>query len=100
MATKPGLKQNPLQWKRSGFIAFFLAPTLVAFCLFYLYPIVTVFYTSMCKWDYTNLANPQFWGFDEMWNNYKYIFMESWRIPGTGEPGGLPFMGSHRVGHN
>ena len=21
------------------------------------------------------------------------------RIPGTGEPGGLPFMGSHRVGH-
>ncbi len=76
MATKPGLKQKPLQWKRSGFIAFFLAPTLVAFCLFYLYPIVTVFYTSMCKWDYTNLANPQFWGFDEMWNNYKYIFME------------------------
>ena len=24
----------------------------------------------------------------------------SWRIPGTGEPGGLPSMGSHRVGHN
>ena len=24
----------------------------------------------------------------------------SWRIPGTGEPGGLPFMGSHRVGHD
>ena len=23
-----------------------------------------------------------------------------WRIPGTGEPGGLPPMGSHRVGHN
>ena len=23
----------------------------------------------------------------------------SWRIPGTGEPGGLPSMGSHRVGH-
>ena len=22
------------------------------------------------------------------------------RIPGTGEPGGLPFMGSHRVGHD
>ena len=22
------------------------------------------------------------------------------RIPGTGEPGGLPSMGSHRVGHN
>ena len=23
-----------------------------------------------------------------------------WRIPGTGEPGGLPSMGSHRVGHS
>ena len=22
----------------------------------------------------------------------------AWRIPGMGEPGGLPFMGSHRVG--
>ena len=22
------------------------------------------------------------------------------RIPGTGEPGGLPSLGSHRVGHN
>ena len=24
----------------------------------------------------------------------------AWRIPGTGEPGGLPSMGSYRVGHN
>ena len=24
----------------------------------------------------------------------------AWRIPGTGEPGGLPSMGLHRVGHN
>ena len=24
----------------------------------------------------------------------------AWRIPGTGELGGLPSMGSHRVGHN
>jgi len=24
----------------------------------------------------------------------------TWRIPGTGEPGGLPSMGSHRVGHD
>ena len=23
-----------------------------------------------------------------------------WRIPGTGEPGGLPSMGSHKVGHD
>ena len=24
----------------------------------------------------------------------------AWRIPGTGEPGGLPSMVSHRVGHD
>ena len=23
----------------------------------------------------------------------------AWRIPGTGEPGGMPSMGSHRFGH-
>ena len=24
----------------------------------------------------------------------------AWRVPGTGEPGGLPSMGTHRVGHD
>ena len=24
----------------------------------------------------------------------------AWRVPGTGVPGGLPSMGSHRVGHD
>ena len=24
----------------------------------------------------------------------------AWRIPGMGEPGGLPFVGSHGVGHD
>ena len=24
----------------------------------------------------------------------------AWRIPGSGEPGGLPFMGLYRVGHD
>ena len=24
----------------------------------------------------------------------------AWRVPGTGEPGGLPSMGLHRVGHD
>ena len=26
--------------------------------------------------------------------------VHAWRIPGTGEPGGLPSMGLHRVGHD
>ena len=29
-----------------------------------------------------------------------YTNILAWRIPGTGEPGGLPSMGSHRVRHD
>ena len=29
-----------------------------------------------------------------------YFNVLAWRIPGTAEPGGLPSMGSHRVGHD
>ena len=29
-----------------------------------------------------------------------HVSVLAWRIPGTGEPGGLPSMGSHKVGHD
>ena len=29
-----------------------------------------------------------------------YSSVLAWSIPGTGEPGGMPSMGSHRVGHD
>ena len=29
-----------------------------------------------------------------------YSSVLAWRIPGTGEPGRLPYMGSHRVRHD
>ena len=43
-----------------------------------------------------------------VWDGLELILKEmathssvlAWRIPGTGEPGGLPSMGSHRVGHD
>ena len=31
---------------------------------------------------------------------YHMLEAKCWRIPGTGEPGGLLSMGSHRVGHD
>ncbi|HHU01564.1 MAG TPA: sugar ABC transporter permease [Christensenellaceae bacterium] len=61
-------------WRKKGFIFAFLAPTMVMFCIFYLYPLVTVFFTSFCKWDYTNITRPEFFGWKEMFKNYKYIF--------------------------
>ena len=30
----------------------------------------------------------------------EHLSVLAWRIPGTGEPGGLPSMGSHRVGND
>ena len=41
--------------RKNAFILFFLLPTLVCFCVFYLYPIATVVISSFAKWDYTNL---------------------------------------------
>lgn len=67
-------KKNKLGMRRTGFIITFLAPTLIVFCIFYLYPIITVFVTSFCKWDYTNITSPEFFGWSDLWNNYKYIF--------------------------
>ena len=54
------------------------------------------------------------WGCEELdtteWLHFHFDTLEkemathssvlTWRIPGTGEPGGLPSMGSHRVGHD
>ena len=36
------------------------------------------------------------------WGNFSWrpVVVLAWRIPGTGEPGGLPSMGSHRVEHD
>lgn len=68
--------ETKFNWRRNSFIFLFLLPTLVAFCVFYLYPIVTVFITSFCKWDYTNIRKPEFFGFKNLFTNYKYIFTE------------------------
>lgn len=67
-------QKGRLERQRRGFILAFLAPTMVMFCIFYLYPLITVFTTSFCKWDYTNITSPEFWGWKDLLNNYDYIF--------------------------
>ena len=41
-----------------------------------------------------------FYFLDSFGFRWKSWLLLAWRTPGTGEPGGLPSMGSHRVGHN
>lgn len=60
--------------RKKLFILLFLLPTMICFCVFYLYPILTVLVTSFAKWDYTNLTDPQLYPFKELFTNYSYIF--------------------------
>ena len=60
--------------RKNAFVLFFLLPTLVCFCVFYLYPIATVVISSFAKWDYTNLNDMQMYSFGHLFDNYKYIF--------------------------
>ena len=49
------MKQKEISQKtrKNIFITLFLLPTMICFCVFYLYPILTVFLSSFQKWDYT-----------------------------------------------
>ena len=67
-------RKEELGRQRRRFILAFLAPTVLMFCIFYLYPLLTVYFTSFCKWDYTNITSPEFWGWTDLFNNYRYIF--------------------------
>ena len=62
--------------KKTLFIIIFLAPALFAFAMFYAYPILQIAVTSFCKWDYTNLANPQLLPAGERLANFKYILQQ------------------------
>ena len=46
------------------------------------------------KWYHRSLA----WILEKEMATHSSVF--AWRIPGTGEPGGLLSMESHRVGHD
>ena len=51
----------------------------------------------LCETNCYLEADPQNWMEKEMATHSSVL---AWRIPGTGEPGGLPSMGSHGVGHD
>ena len=50
------------------------------------------------KSDMTERLHFHFHGLEKEMATHSSVL--AWRIPGTGEPGGLPSVGSHRVGHN
>ena len=79
----------PLQWNVS--FSYFLPIFLIGLFLLWSFEI------SLHNLD----TSPSFFGFryveKEMATHSSVL---AWRIPGTGEPGGLPSTGLHRVGHD
>ena len=50
------------------------------------------------EWDTTERLHFHFHALEKEMATHSSVL--AWRIPGTGEPGGLPSMGLHRVGHD
>ena len=78
------------------------------FIIFFLLNIMLIMIQSLVYSRYVRLTD--FEGNQYTFKKVIIIYMEkamaphsstlAWRIPGTAEPGGLPSMGSHRVGHD
>ena len=60
-------------------------------------------YRMIQHYDVDIVRNLTKWLFRELYRDLEMATHSSilaWRIPGTGEPDGLPSMGSHRLGHD
>lgn len=60
--------------KKTGFILAFLTPGILLFLIIYAYPLINIFVTSFCKWNYKNFTSPEFLGWDHMFDNYIKMF--------------------------
>ena len=59
-----------------------------------------VFPVVMYRFESWTIKKTEHWSIDTEKEMATHSSVLAWRIPGTGEPGGLPSMGSHRVGHD
>ena len=47
------------KYRKRGFLLAFLAPCTILFLIVYAYPLITIFLTSFCKWNYENFTAPE-----------------------------------------
>lgn len=62
------------QLRKRAFVCCFLLPAVLLFLIIYAYPLLTIFATSFCKWNYKNLVSPTFLGFGNLFDNYIRLF--------------------------
>ncbi len=65
---------NKRRLRKNIFIASFLLPAVLIFLVIYAYPLINIFVTSFCKWNFKNLSKPEFLGFSHMFDNYIKLF--------------------------
>lgn len=61
-------------YRKRGFILAFLAPCTALFLVVYAYPLITIFLTSFCSWNYENFTAPEFLGWGHFFDNYIKLF--------------------------
>ena len=62
------------KYRKRGFILAFLTPCTILFLIVYAYPLITIFLTSFCKWNYENFTAPEFLGWSNLFDNYSKLF--------------------------
>ena len=67
-------KIRKVMTRKNGFILAFLLPGILLFGIIYAYPLVNIFMTSFCKWNYKNFLRPEFLGWGHMFDNYIKLF--------------------------
>ena len=60
--------------KKNGFILAFLLPAIILWVIIYAYPLIRIFFTSFSTWNYKNFLNPEFLGWDHIFDNYIKLF--------------------------
>lgn len=63
------------RYRKQGFILAFLAPCMILFLIVYAYPLITIFVTSFCSWNYKNFTAPEFLGWEHVFDNYRKLFL-------------------------
>ena len=62
------------KYRKRGFILAFLIPCTILFLIVYAYPLITIFLTSFCKWNYENFTAPEFLRWSNLFDNYIKLF--------------------------
>ena len=66
-------KKNSLKkifTRKNGFVLAFLLPAIILWAIIYAYPLIQIFFTSFSKWNYKNFLNPEFLGWENMFDTY------------------------------